>query len=63
MNTSCCKFLRKEIEKGGKNAYVALLILAALEKNQKELLKRVDLSFVQSNLHLRTCRVTKNNAS
>jgi hypothetical protein len=38
------------LSKGGKNAYIALLILAAIEKNEKELLKRVNISFIQSNL-------------
>lgn len=50
MNNSCLKFLKSQVTKGDRNAYVAMLILTAVEKNEKELLKRVTLSFVQSNL-------------
>lgn len=50
MNSSCLKFLKSQLNKGGQNAYVAMLILAAVEKNEKELLKRVTLLFIQSNL-------------
>ncbi|WP_019156926.1 hypothetical protein [Robertmurraya massiliosenegalensis] len=50
MNTPCRKFYQSMLSKGGKNAYIALLVLAAIERNEKELLKKANLSFIQSNL-------------
>lgn len=60
MNNSCLKFLESQVKKGGQNAYVAMLILAAVEKNEKELLKRANLSFIQSNFQDKS---SKNQAS
>lgn len=60
MNTLCKKFYQSQVAKGGKNAYTALLILAAIEKNEKELLKKVNIAFIQSNLEI---RIQKNQAS
>ncbi|MEQ2529156.1 hypothetical protein WMO40_21005 [Bacillaceae bacterium CLA-AA-H227] len=64
MKNSCNKFLESQLAKGGQKAYVALLMLAAVEINQKELLKRIDFSFVQSNLkESLNHTVTQNQAS
>ena len=49
MSTSCNKFLKAQLAKGGQSAYVTWLMLTSIEKNKKDLLKRANLSFIQSN--------------
>lgn len=63
MNTSCKRFLKNLIAKGGQQSYVALLMLAAIERNEKELLKRIDFSIIQSNLKKHNHLVIQNQAS
>lgn len=52
MTSPCSKFLKSLLAKGGQSAYVALLMLAAIEKNEKGLLKKVNISFIQSSLQV-----------
>lgn len=50
MSKSCRRFLQSRLSKGGGQAYVALLMLGAMEKNKKYLLKKYNITCIQSNL-------------
>ncbi|MDP4087448.1 MAG: hypothetical protein Q8934_23060 [Bacillota bacterium] len=53
MTKSCTRFLESQAKKGGQQAYVAIIILGAIEKKNKDLLKRFNFSCIQQNLAAR----------
>lgn len=53
MPKSCRRFLQSRLSKGGGQAYVALLMLGAMEKSKKDLLKKYNMTCIQSNLAIR----------
>lgn len=51
MSKSTIMFLQNQIQKGGQNAYCAMLILGATEKDHKDVLKKFNIEVVQSILN------------